>query len=340
MKQTIVGYGEVMLRLTPNDHGSLIEQSDVLKMAFAGAEANILCNLACLGHTTQFVSSFPKNPIGRSANQFLHSIGVGTNFMNWDEGRMGTYFIEHGTSIRSTRVTYDRTNSSVSKLVIAQEVWGKVLSNASYLVLTGITPALSAICKKNIETALVVAKKEKVKVVFDLNYRRTLWPKEEAKNSFVNFLPYVDLLFANIGSAYDVFNIPIKEINGFTDLEDASIASAKALYEFGDFDMIGMTIRQQNSAQKHLLGGLVTNGTANYLSSKLSCEVVDRLGGGDAFVTGVLHGLIRGWNYEKMINFATAAFATTQTLKGDINYMTEEELLAISSGDTLGFIKR
>ncbi len=340
MESTIVGYGELLLRLTPSDHGGLIEKSNSLKMAYAGAEANILCDLAQLGHSTQFVSSFPDNPIGRSAKQFMLSHGVDTGHVNYDDGRMGTYYIEHGSSIRATRVTYDRKNSSVSNFKIVKKDWEKILNKTSHLILTGITPALSSTCRKNLDRALEVAKACNVKVVFDLNYRRTLWNQEKAKKSFLSILLSVDYLFGNIGSAYDVFDIPISGTKDFKEIEDATLTSAKALYEYGDFDLIGMTIRQQKSANNHILGGLILDGSKHQFSNPIPCNIIDRLGGGDAYTAAVLHGTIKRWKHDKIVNFATASFAMTQTLNGDINYATEEELSAIARGKTTGHIKR
>lgn len=340
MKQKIVGYGELLLRLTPSEYGGLIEQSDYLKMGYAGAEANIIADLALLGHKTAFITAFPENPLGRKANQFLQRYGVATDSVIWDGGRMGTYYIEHGSSIRGSRVTYDRADSSVTKTRIAPKDWEAVFAGAGYFVLTGVTPALSQVCRDNIQTALEIAKCQGVKVVFDLNYRRTLWTKEAAKRSFESILPYVDVLCANVGSAYDVFDVRTTTINDYGTLKNATREAADALHELGDFEWIAMTIRLQSNANNNELGGMIKNGSGYYFSQSIPTNIIDRLGGGDAFAAAIIHGIIKNWDANDSVNFATAAFASTQTIHGDINYITEQELLNMAAGAIQGFVQR
>ncbi len=339
MNKKIIGYGEVLLRLSPTEHRDLIEQTNTLKMGFAGAEANIIADLAILGHSTSFITALPKNPVGRSANQFLQKFGIQTNHIIWNGGRVGAYYIEHGTAIRGTRVTYDRKDSSICNSSIDAEQWSNIFENASYFVLTGITPALSQTCRDNINIALPIAKKKGVKIVFDLNYRRTLWSKAAARTSFESVLPFVDILIGNTGSAYDVFGIKTDAVQDYASLEKASQQAAEQLEKLGNFEWIGMTLRLQKSANKNLLGGMIKK-EEYYFSQPLDVRVVDRLGGGDAFAAAMLHGLIQNWSVEEIVNFGTAAFGVTQTLHGDINYMTEEELLHIANGNVLGYVKR
>lgn len=339
MSKTIVGYGELLLRLSPVEHGNLIEHSPALKMGFAGAEANIIADLALLGHDTSFITALPNNPVGRSANQFLQKFDIHTDDIIWDEGRVGAYYIEHGTSIRGTRVTYDRADSSICNNPISAEQWSIIFENTSFFILTGITPALSQVCRDNIKIALPIAKEKGVKIVFDLNYRRTLWSTTAARTSFESILPFVDILIGNTGSAYDVFGIQTDKVKDYASLEKASQQAAEQLDKLGDFDWIGMTLRLQKSANKNLLGGMIKKADYHF-SQPLDVRVVDRLGGGDAFAAAMLHGLINNWTIEKIVNFGTAAFGATQTLQGDINFMTEEELLQIANGNVLGFVKR
>ena len=340
MKNKIVGYGEVLLRLTPIEHGSLVEQSEALKMGFAGAEANIIADLALLGHPTSFVTTFPDNPIGRKANQFLQSFSVNTDDILWNKGRLGSYYIEHGSSIRGSRVTYDRADSLITKERISSNYWETIFTDANYFILTGITPALSQICIDNIQTALFAAKKLNVKVVFDLNFRRTLWSAEEAKIAFNQILPFVDILIGNIGSAFDVFGIQIPVITDYESLKNATIKATEALTSLGNFESIAMTMRLQQNANDNILGGMIFKNNEYFFSNQIPTLIVDRLGGGDAFVAAILHGIIKNWPLEKIINFANAAFACTQTINGDVNYFTENELLTIASGSISGHVQR
>ena len=340
MKNEIVGYGELLLRLSPAVHGSLIEQSDALQMGFAGAEANIIADLALLGHNTSFVTALPGNPLGKKANQFLKSFGINTDAIVLDNGRIGSYYIEHGSSIRGTRVTYDRVASSVTKFIIPTDVWENMFTNATYFILTGVTPALSEICRKNILSALKVAQEKNVKVVFDLNYRRTLWGIEDARKSFESILPFVNILIANTGSAYDVFGIDSSAYTDYKSAKNATQDVTESLSKKGNFDCVGMTIRLQNTASDNELGGMIKKGKEYSFSNSIQTNIVDRLGGGDAFAAAFLHGVINNWSSEKTVNFATAAFAVTQTIQGDINLITELEMLAIAEGNKSGFVQR
>ena len=340
MKQKIVGYGELLLRLSPGAHGSLIEQSELLQMSFAGAEANIIADLALLGHQTGFITAIPENPLGRKANQFLQGYGVETSSVIWDKARLGSYYIEHGSSIRGTRVTYDRADSSITKNKIADKDWETLFADASHFILTGVTPALSQICRNNIQTALEIAKSKNVKVVFDLNYRRTLWEKEAARKSFESILPYVNILIANTGSALDVFGIESPAITNYETAKTATQGVTEALSKLGDFDWMAMTIRLQSNATDNELGGMIKKEKDYFFSNSIKTTIVDRLGGGDAFAAAFLHGIMKDWTCNDIVNFATAAFAVTQTLQGDINYITEKEMLSIASGSTTGHVQR
>ena len=340
MEKKIVGYGEMLLRLSPAAHGSLIEQSDLLQMSFAGAEANIVADLALLGHQTEFITALPQNPLGRKANQFLQGYGVKTNSVIWDKGRLGSYYIEHGSSIRGTRVTYDRAESSITKNKISDKDWESLLKDASHFIITGVTPALSQICRDNIQAALEIAKSKNVKVVFDLNYRRTLWEKEAAKKSFELILPYVNILIANTGSALDVFGIESPAIKDYETAKSSTQTVTGALNDLGNFEWMAMTIRLQNNANDNELGGMIKKGKNYFFSNSIKTTIVDRLGGGDAFAAAIIHGIIKNWASNDIVNFATAAFAVTQTLQGDINYIPEKELLNIASGSTSGYVQR
>ncbi len=340
MGQIISGFGELLLRLTPKVHEDLIVQADTFEMGFAGAEANILADLSHWGHATQFISAFPENPIGKKALMFLNKNGVDTQNISMDKGRMGTYYIEHGTAIRGTKVTYDREESSFSKLYLGEKDWENFLENSSHFVVTGITPALSENCQKSLLKGLKIAQKINCKTVFDLNFRRSLWPASKAKKSFSEILPHIDIILGNIGSVNDVFDAQIKTQNDFNSLKKATKKAIDFVSELGNFETIGMTIRQQINANENVLGGIIKRGERIWSSLSIPTTIKDRLGGGDAFTAGVLHGSILNWETQKILDFATAAFATAQTLKGDINFLNAKEILSVSEGNLNGRLKR
>ena len=339
MGQVISGFGELLLRLSPQGHEDLIVQSDALEMGFAGAEANILADLSHWGQATQFITALPENPLGKKALMFLNQHGVGTQNIHIDQGRMGTYYIEHGTAIRGTQVTYDRKESSFSKWDLSEKDWENFLENSSHFMVTGITPALSESCQKSLLNGLKIAKTN-CKVVFDLNFRRSLWSATSAKKSFSEILPYVDILLGNIGSVNDVFDAQIKTQNDFDALTEATKKAIDFISQSGNFETIAMTIRQQINATENVLGGVLKQGDKVWSSLSIPTTIKDRLGGGDAFAAGILFGKLSNWEMQKTLDFASAAFATTQTLKGDINYLSTKEILSVSEGNLKGHVKR
>ena len=340
IKNNIVAYGEILLRLTPFNHGDLIDQSSALNMSFAGAESNIISSLSNLGHRTTMITSLPNNSLGKSACRFLKSFGVNTDYIRFKDGRIGSYYIEHGASKRGGKVIYDRLDSCFSSENIAESIWIKAFKDSGFYVLTGITPALSKECQKNILNSIKIAKLNNVKIVFDLNYRRNLWSGNEALKFFSKIISDVDILIANIGSVSDVFGFNYKNSTDFKELESISQSACEYILNKHSFDVIGMTIRNQLHATHNQLGGVLRINEKYYYGRSYDLEIIDRVGGGDAFVSGLLHGLINSYKNNQIINFANACFALTQTIKGDINYFEEDEIIDFSSKNYSGHIKR
>ena len=340
IKNNIVAYGEILLRLTPLVHGDLIDQSSALNMSFAGAESNIISGLSNLGHNTTMITSLPKNSLGKSACRFLNSFGVNTDYIKFKDGRIGSYYIEHGTSIRGSKVIYDRLDSCFCFENIKETIWSKAFKDSDFYVITGITPALSNECQKNILKSINIAKSNKVKIVFDLNYRRNLWSGTEALKFISKIINDVDILIGNVGSVSDIFGFEYKNSNDFTELESITKSACEFISNKYSFDMIGMTIRNQIHATHNQLGGIIKVNDKYYFGRSYNLEIIDRLGGGDAFVSGLLHGLINNFKNDEIISFANACFALTQTIKGDVNYFDEDDITDFSSKNYLGHIKR
>ena len=233
-----LGYGELLLRLSPSIHGELLEQSSHLQMAFAGAEANILCDLSRLGHDTAFLSAFPQNPLGRKAAAFMNSYGVNTSPTSWSDGRMGSYYIEHGRSIRGTSVTYDRQHSTFSQTVVDASYWERALVTRNCLILSGISPALSEICLDNMLTGIEVAQEMEVPIVLDMNYRRSLWTTEAARAFFLKVLPHINILFANIGAIHDIFGLEVEDWESLEGISNASHEAIQFVEALGSFQYI------------------------------------------------------------------------------------------------------
>src|SRR5699024_12555137 len=191
----IITIGELMMRLTPKNKGRL-NQAAEFKAYYGGAETNVAMSLSKFGHDARFLSVFPANDIGDAAISHLAGGGVDTSWVFREGDRLGTYYYEEGYSLKQAKVIYDRKNSAVHQLPEIKLDWEAIYQDTDLLHVTGITPALSDELKTFTLTAMAEAKKFGVKVSFDFNYRGKLWTTDEAKETFLEILPYVDVCFA------------------------------------------------------------------------------------------------------------------------------------------------
>ena len=337
----VTAFGEILLRLSPLTHHERIAKTSALNMAFAGAECNVAASLALLGHQARFVTRLPEHMVGDAALNAVREFGVDARFVQRGGKRVGTYFIEHGASLRPTRIIYDREHSAIAEAATDEFDWPTILAGQDWLVATGITPALSESCSVACRAAIEEAHQQKVRVAFDLNFRRSLWDNDAAQRAITPMLPHIDVLFSNIGSAADVFGIqPEQTIEDWDSLVAATEESAARVFELADFAYVALTVREHPSASENGWAGVLYDGKQFYHSRKYHFQVVDRLGGGDAFMAGILHGLSLQWDLPKTIEFATAASAIKHTIPGDINVASEAEILEVAEGNTSGRVKR
>ncbi len=332
LRKSVVSFGEIMLRLTPYSQFERLEQTQNLKMSFAGAESNVVTSLARLGQEAFFVTQLPANALGNGATNLLRKFGVNTEFIAYEGDRIGIYFIEQGASLRPSKVTYDRANAAIQKMNPDLFDWNRILKGKDWLHLTGITPALSSTCAEQTIEAAATAKTNGLTVSFDMNYRRKLWgDRQKAKDIFNEILKYTDVLLANSGAIYDVYGDVGKQ-------EDEEIM--KKAYEMFDVNQVAFTVRKHFSASHNAWQGMLFDGDAVVKSKVYDLQIVDRFGGGDAFAAGLIHGCCRNLNPKEIIEFATAASALKHSIPGDLNIITEEEVNAIINGGTSGHVER
>ncbi|HEA21273.1 MAG TPA: sugar kinase [Pricia antarctica] len=332
-----ITFGEIMLRLVPTGHADRLRTTSLFAVDYAGSESNVAVSLACLGNKVEFISKFPDNPIGQAARQSLERFTVSTKKSIEGGSRMGTYFIELGSSIRPSRVVYDRSGSAISAIGEREFDWDNILKEQKWLHVSGITPALSEQCAEECVKAVKTARNMGVKVSFDLNYRRSLWENsEKAKLIFNRILEHTDLVFGNIGVLKDVYGLVF---NGNNPTDQTLDALRKARHLFG-VNQLAFTIRDHSSASVNRLGGASVSEDEPILSNAYTITITDRFGTGDAFAAGFLHALNQGWHPQKSIDFATAAFALKHTMIGDIHTSTEQEINAIKEGNISGHVIR
>ncbi len=338
---SITCFGEILLRLSPLNGYERISRTNELKMEYAGAESNVAASLSLLGHRAWYITRLPSHGVGDAAVRAIREFGVNTESIVRGGERVGTYFIEHGSSLRPTRIIYDREHSAIADSSPDEFNWQQLLDGQDWFVSTGITPALSASCAQLCTKALATAKVLGVKTAFDLNFRRSLWSLEEGRKTLQPMLDHVDILFSNIGSAADVLDIhPTERGYSWEELVKSTWETAEKLMKYREFEWVALTIRAHHSATENDWAGILYNGTDRYESRKYRFQIVDRLGGGDAFMAGVIHGLSQGWDGQKTVEFASAASAIKHTIPGDINISSEEEILEVAEGNVSGRVKR
>ena len=341
----IITLGEIMLRLKSPNHERFF-QNPLLEATFGGGEANVAVSLSLFGKETYFVSSVPENPVGEAAIQELRKYGVNTSFVNKvKNARLGIYFLESGSNARPSVVVYDRENSAIANANVADFSWNKIFENGTWFHITGITPAISKNAQEVSLEAVKQAKSMGLTVSIDLNYRKKLWnygkkPSEVMKE----LVKYADVLIANeediqksleIQTSIDVTKGQL-DINAYKKL----IQSVKK--DFPNLSTIAITLRESFSADNNAWSGILYNKDRIFVSQKYQIQdIVDRVGGGDAFSAGLIFGLDEYQNdFQKALDFAVAASALKHTISGDFNLVNKNEVLSLMEGNGSGRVQR
>lgn len=344
----IVTFGEIMLRLAPPGYERIL-QSPSFAATFGGAEANVAVSLAAFGMGARFVTKVPQNPIGLAALAELNKLGVDTSFCALGGERLGIYYLEKGAGPRPSLCVYDRKNSSAACAQPADFDWKKILNGAAAFHFTGITPALSKSCAAACLEAAKTARKMGVLVSCDLNYRKKLWTRAQAKKTMTELCRHVDVCILNESDASDVFGIKAARSNVNEGKLDAAGYKdvARQLFERFGFKAVAISQRESYSASVNGWSGLFFEGPQNasgepkmYASKKYELQLVDRVGGGDAFAAGIIYSILSKKSGQKTVDFAAASGALQQTIEGDFNRVCVEEVERLAAGDASGRISR
>lgn len=337
----VVTMGEIMLRLSTNGNSRFV-QSDNFDVVYGGGEANVAVSLANYGHDAYFVTKLPAHEIGQCAVNSLRQMGVNTSFIARGGDRVGIYFLETGASMRPSKVIYDRAHSAISEATAEDFDFDAIFKDADWFHWTGITPALGENAQKIIEQALISAKKHGVTVSVDLNYRKKLWTSAEAQECMTKLMKYVDVCIGNEEDAEKCLGFKPGETDvtsGDLELEGYKDIFTKMKDKFG-FKYIATSLRQSYSASDNGWGALAYDGNEFYRSKKYDIRIVDRVGGGDSFSGGFIHGLLKYGDYKKALEFAVAASALKHTIPGDFNLVSESEVETLMNGDASGRVQR
>jgi 2-dehydro-3-deoxygluconokinase len=336
-----VAFGELMLRLSPRPGNRLCDTRE-LKLNVGGAEANVAVSLANFGFNSCFVTLLPDNSLGDNAIKVLNSYGVDCKFILRRQGRMGLYFLEHGSGFRPSKVIYDRSNSVFSAITPSTIEWDKVMEKKNWFHWTGITPALGKSVLDTLKTSLKIARNKGVTVSADLNFRAKLWEKHTAGRVMAELMPYTDILIANEEDPGNVFGITAEG----SDIKQGKLSIkgyekvAVELMNRYKFKMVAITLRESTSASENKWSALLYDRKNFFQSPVYNIRVIDRVGTGDAFAAGLIYGILSGKTTQEALNFAVASSCLKHSIYGDFNPVTVSEVERLAKGDRSGRVLR
>ncbi len=340
----VITMGEIMLRLSTPSHERFI-QADNFDVNYGGGEANVAVSLAGFGHDAQFVTAVPDNEIGECALAALRKYQVGTKYVAKEGERLGIYFLESGSSVRPSKVIYDRAHSSISTVRTEAFDFDQIFEGVDWFHFTGITPAISDSAAKLTEAALKKAKEHGVKVSVDLNFRKKLWTSEKAQQVMTRLMKYVDVCIGNEEDANLVLGF--KPEGSDVTSGNLKLSGYQSIFEqmtqkFG-FEYCVSSLRVSRSASDNGWSACIYSGKTGefYHSREYSITpIVDRVGGGDSFAAGVICGLLDGKDFKEALEFGVAASALKHTIPGDINLVSRKEVETLAGGDASGRVQR
>lgn len=337
----VITFGEILLRLSTERH-LRFSQAANLNATYGGGEFNVAASLANYGMDTEFITRLPMNDIGKAALREIRKAGVGTNHILYGGERLGIYFLETGASMRGSKVIYDRAHSAMAEIETGSIDWESVFRDAQCFHWSGVTPAISAnaaaVCLEAVKAAHHIG----LTVSADLNYRSKLWKYgKEPKEIMPGLLKYSHIILGDLDTAFFMCGKE-KEDPDYND--DAILGKLyDTLFQsFPDLKFAATTLRYSISASHQLIGGILYDRNTVYRSIIKEVDpVVDRVGSGDAFMGGLIYGLLHyPDDHQKTIDFASAACCLKHTISGDVNLASLDEINQLASGDSSGKVSR
>lgn len=341
----IVTFGEIMLRLATPEF-LRFSQATEFEATFGGGEANVAVSLANYGMDAYFATSLPKNDIGDAAIASLRKHNVHTDYIHRGGDRVGIYFLESGAVSRASKVIYDRANSSLAKIKKGAIDWDKALEGASWFHWTGITPSVSEGAAEVCMEACEAASKKGITISTDLNYRAKLWKwGKTAGEVMEGLVKHCDVILGNEEDADMVFGIKPEGVDvtkGHVEGAAFESVGTQLMKRFPKAKKVIITLRGSISASHNTWSGVLWNGKQLFEAPTYQItHIVDRVGGGDSFMGGLIYGLITyPQDDQKALNFAVAASCLKHTIKGDFNLVTVEEVEKLMKGDASGRVSR
>jgi 2-dehydro-3-deoxygluconokinase len=343
MPKRVVTFGEIMLRLKPPGHDRLF-QSPILHATFGGAESNVAVSLATFGLDATLVTALPVNPVGDAAIAELRRFGVDTRHVVRQGDRVGIYFLEAGADQRPSKVVYDRAHSSLAAVDPGAFDWPRILDGADWFHVTGITPALSRTAAQVSLEAVQAARALGITVSCDYNYRKNLWRYgAKAPDVMRELVRHVQVGIANEEDCQRALGIELDVDVRAGELDATRYRSLaeRVLREFPDLSRQVITLRESRSADRNGWSACLHTRERFLVSRRYEItDIVDRVGGGDAFAAGLIFGLLDGRDDQAALEFATAASCLKHSIPGDFNRVSVSEVELLIKGDGSGRVQR
>jgi 2-dehydro-3-deoxygluconokinase len=339
----VVTFGEIMLRLSPPGFERFL-QTPQFVATFGGGEANVAVSLAQFGIESWYVTRLPKHAIGEAAVKALRAEGVRTDAIVRGGDRIGVYYAEAGASQRASTVIYDRARSAVSEMDAGAVNWAAVLGGASWLHVTGITPALGEKAAAATRAAIDAARAAGAKVSIDLNFRKKLWTETQAQGVMRPMTTGVDVVIANEEDLQSVLGIEVEGADirtGQLNVDGYRAAAERVTNEL-QVAQVAITLRESLSASDNGWSAVLWDARTRQMhrSQHYDVRLVDRIGGGDSFAAGLIYGLVTGREPLAALKFAVAASALKQSIPADFNRVSVDEVDRLVQGDGSGRVQR
>ena len=334
MKDKIITFGEIMLRLSP-ENNERFTQCHEFEAVYGGGEANTAVSLANFGVDVNYVTKLPNHTIGQAAVNALRQYGVGIDDIVRGGDQIGIYFLEKKTSQRPSNVIYNRSGSAIALATEDDFDWDKIFGDATWFHFSGITPAISDSMANITLIACKKAKEKGLTISCDLNYRSKLWSSEKANAVMSEICKYVDICIANEDDAVGIFSM---DSSNTTEEKNAYIA--KELMKMFPFKMVASVWRTETSITTFKLQSMVyTNGKA-YYSKEYFMHILDYIGAGDAYCAGIIYSLINNYDAQKTVEFSNAASCLKHTVSGDFNLVTVDEVNRLAFSESGNEVQR
>lgn len=339
--QKVVTFGEIMLRLSP-EQNLRFSQANSFKANYGGGEFNVAVSLSNYGIATEFITRLPDNDIGKSALMEMRKHNVSTKNIVYGGERLGIYFLETGAGVRGSKVIYDRSSSAMATVEVGMVNWEQVFQNTSVFHWSGVTPAISQKAADVCLEAVKVAKKMGILITTDLNYRSKLWQYgKEPREIMPELLKYSNVILGDLDTAFMMTGKD--KVNPDYSNTDSLIKHYDSIFEdFPDLKYVATTLRYSVSASHQQIGGVFYDKKNIYTAAVRDVmPVVDRVGSGDAFMGGLIYAMLtNSSDPQYVIDYAVAACCLKHTISGDFNLVDKEEVEAIVNGSVSGIVSR